>query len=172
MVLDTLDFLPKVGMNLFQMQFFVPTVFYKFHYKHQKNSTRAPEPVSADTMLQWKTACEAEMSKRGIQFHDVGHGWTVAPFGVNTFHGWKAIDDGDLSDDAKKYPALYKGKRSLYNGIALNTQFCMSSPEARKKVAEHIADYRFYYQSIKCRNQILHHKDTLHNHYSLYRHLC
>jgi hypothetical protein len=92
-------------------------------------------------MLQWKTACEAEMSKRDIQFHDVGHGWTVAPFGVNTFHGWKAIDDNDLSDDAKKYLALYKGKRSLYNGIALNTQFCMSSPEARKMVAEHIADY-------------------------------
>lgn len=140
-VLDTLDFLPKVGMNLFQMQFFVPTVFYKRHYEHQKNSTLAPEPVSDVTMLQWKTACESEMSKRGIQFHDVGHGWTVAPFGVNTAHGWSSIDDRGLSDDAKKYLALYKGKRSLWNGIALNTQFCMSSPEARKKVANHIANY-------------------------------
>lgn len=140
-VLDTIDFLPKVGMNLFQMQFFVPTVFYKRFYEHPSNSTRPPEPASNDTMLQWKTAGEAEMAKRGIQFHDVGHGWTVAPFGVNTFHGWKAIDDNDLSDDAKKYLALYKEKRSLWNGIALNTQFCMSSPEARKMVAQYIADY-------------------------------
>ncbi len=141
-LLETIDFLPKVGLNLFQMQFLVPTVFYKRHYEHKRNEEiRIPEPVSDATMLQWKTACEAEMSKRGIQFHDVGHGWTVAPFGVDTSKGWEKIDDNNLSEDARKYLALYKGQRTLCYGIALNTQFCMSSPEARKKVADYIADY-------------------------------
>ena len=147
-LLDTLDFMPKVGMNVFQMQFLVPTVFYTRHYTHNDNAKRAPEPLSNETMLQWKTACEAEMSKRGIQFHDVGHGWTVAPFGIDTSAGWENIDDSSLSEDAKKYLALYNGKRTLYKGIALNTQFCMSSPEARKKIASYIADYSAIHSNV------------------------
>lgn len=140
-LIETIEFIPKVGMNLFQMQFLVPTVFYKRHYNHTSNTLRPAEPVSDKTMLQWKTACETEMAKRGIQFHDVGHGWTVAPFGVDTSAGWGVIDDSNLPEDAKKYLALYQGKRSLFRGIALNTQFCMSSEQARKKVASYIADY-------------------------------
>ncbi len=140
-LLEAIDFLPKMGMNLFQMQFLVPTVFYKRYYTHMYNTERAPEPITEATMLQWKTACEAEMAKRGIQFHDVGHGWTLAPFGVDISSGWTQTDDNDLPDDAKKHLALYKGKRSLCYGIPLITQFCMSSPEARKKVAAYIADY-------------------------------
>ena len=140
-LLETLDFMPKVGMNVFQMQFLVPTVFYRRYYNHLDNTERAPEPLSDATMLQWKTACETEMSKRGIQFHDVGHGWTVAPFGVDTSSGWDPIPDEAVPEDGRKYLALFKGKRALYKGIPLNTQFCMSSPEARSKMANYIADY-------------------------------
>ena len=141
MLLETIDFIPKVGMNVFQMQFLVPTVFYKHYYEHHQNSSRAPEPVSNETMLQWKTVCEAEMSKRGIQFHDVGHGWTVAPFGVDTSEGWEPIPDSSVPDWSRKYLPLINGERKLWKGIALNTQFCMSSAEARRLVAEYIADY-------------------------------
>lgn len=140
-LLETLDFMPKVGMNVFQMQFLVPTVFYTRYYEHRFNSARAAEPLSDATMLQWKTACETEMSKRGIQFHDVGHGWTVAPFGVDTSAGWESIPDESVPNEGRKYLALLNGKRELFKGVPLNTQFCMSSPEARKKVAEYIADY-------------------------------
>ncbi|MBE5782517.1 MAG: DUF4838 domain-containing protein [Clostridiales bacterium] len=147
-LLETIDFIPKMGMNLFQMQFLVPTVFYKRHYEHEANKTRAPEPVSNETMLQWKSQCEVELARRGIEFHDVGHGWTVAPFGVDTSYGWKMIDNEHLSDDAKKYLALYDGKRSLYKGVALNTQFCMSSTEARKKVASYIAEYSAIHSNV------------------------
>ncbi len=141
MLLETIDFVPKVGMNVFMMQFLVPTVFYDRYYNHIHNSTRKPETLSQTTMLQWKTMCEAEMSKRGIEFHDVGHGWTVAPFGVNTAAGWDKIDDSTVPDDGRQYLAKFNGVRKLYEDVALNTQFCMSSPEARKKVAEYIADY-------------------------------
>ena len=140
-LLETLDFMPKVGMNVFQMQFLVPTVFYTRYYEHRFNSARAAEPLSDATMLQWKTACETEMSKRGIQFHDVGHGWTVAPFGVDTSSGWDPIPDDAVPEEGRKYLALFNGKRGLYKGIPLNTQFCMSSYEAREKMAKYIADY-------------------------------
>ena len=139
-LLETIDFLPKVGMNLFQMQFLVPTAFYKRHYEHEKNASLTPAPVSYNTMLQWKIQCEAEMFKRSIQFHDVGHGWTIEPFGISS-DGWAKIADEDLPEDAKKYLALLDGKRAPRWGVALNSQFCMSSAVARKMVVDFIADY-------------------------------
>ncbi|MBO5269522.1 MAG: DUF4838 domain-containing protein, partial [Clostridia bacterium] len=140
LLLSTIDFLPKVGMNVFMMQFFVPTVFYTRYYTHARNTVLSPEPVSAETMLQWKTAAESEMAKRGIEFHDVGHGFTVAPFGIDVSSGWTPIED-TVTEENRKYLALLGGERTLYKGVALNTQFCMSSAEARKKVADYVADY-------------------------------
>ncbi len=141
MLLDTIEFIPKIGMNLFQMQFLIPTVFYGRYYEHRNNAKRAAEPLSNDAVLQWKTACETEIAKRGLQFHDVGHGWTVAPFGVDPTAGWDKIDESKISEDARQYLAQLDGKRRLFGGVPLNTQFCMSSPVARKKAAEAIADY-------------------------------
>ena len=146
-LLETIDFVPKVGMNVFQMQFLVPTVFYKNYYSKLENSVIPPEPISTDTMLQWKTACETEMSKRGIQFHDVGHGWTAAPFGIDTSTGWESTDTV-LSEEQSRYLALIDGERKLFKGATLNTQFCMSSPDARKIVAEYIANYAAIHSNV------------------------
>ena len=140
-VLDTIDFLPKVGMNLFMLQFLNPATFYKRYYDHNDNPFREAECVSNETIFQWKTECELEMEKRGIQFHDIGHGWTAAPFGIDISEGWTKMDDSIVPEDMRKYLAELDGVRALYNGIPINTQFCMSSPEARRLVAEYIADY-------------------------------
>ena len=140
-LLDTIEFMPKVGMNVFQMQFFVPTPFYKRYYEHSSSVHAAPEPLTQDTMLQWKTACECEMAKRGIQFHDVGHGWTAAPFGIDCSSGWEPVDEGVVPEESRKYLAELKGKRSLFYQRVLNTQFCMSNPEARAKVVASITSF-------------------------------
>lgn len=147
-LLETIDFLPKVGMNVFMFQFFTPTVFYSRYYGHQNNPARTPEPIDDATMRQWKIACECEIEKRGLQLHDVGHGFTVAPFGVDISAGWKPIDDSALPEDARKYLALLGGERKLFKGVALNTQFCMSSPEARRRVAAYVADYAEAHPSV------------------------
>ena len=140
-LLDTIEFMPKVGMNVFQMQFFVPTPFYKRYYEHSSSVHAAPEPLTQDTMLQWKTACECEMAKRGIQFHDVGHGWTAAPFGLDCSSGWEPVDESIVPEESRKYLAELSGERKLYTGRVLNTQFCMSNPEARAKVAASITSF-------------------------------
>lgn len=140
-VLDTISFLPKVGMNLFMLQFFNPSTFYKRYYDHKDNIGREPETVSDETVLQWKSECEAEMSKRGIQFHDIGHGWTAAPFGIDVSMGWEKRDDDIVPEDMRQYLAEMSGRRGLYDGISINTQFCMSSQKARELVADYIADY-------------------------------
>ena len=140
-LLDTIDFIPKTGMNMFMMQFFVPSPFYDRYYNHVGSSTRSIESISIDTMMQWKTMCECEMEKRGLQFHDVGHGWTAAPFGIDCASGWSEVDDNIVPENSRKYLAEINGERNLYKGKVLNTQFCMSNSEARKTVANHIADY-------------------------------
>ena len=141
-MLDTIDYAPKVGMNVYMLEFDVPTVYYNWYYDHKHNeANREPEPVSADTVLQWKRACETEMAKRGLQFHDMGHGWTMESFGINTKGGWSNKTDGSVPKEVEPYIALVNGKRALFGGIAMNTNFCMSNPEAREIVTKAVCEY-------------------------------
>ena len=55
---DAIEFTPKVGMNVFMMEFFIPAVYYRRQYNHDFNTmNRAPEPVTEAQMLQWKRQC-------------------------------------------------------------------------------------------------------------------
>ena len=140
-MLDTIDFSPKIGLNTYMMEFDIPMVYYRWYYSHRLNTAnREPEPVTLDTVLQWKRACEAEIAKRGMQFHDIGHGWTAEAFGISTLSGWHSSED-TLSDESRSYLAMINGERGLFHGIALNTNFCMSNPEARDKVTNMVCDY-------------------------------
>ena len=140
-MMEAIDFTPKIGMNIFMIEFDNPKSYYNYYYDHSKNASREPEPISADTVLQWKRQCEAEMSKRGLQFHDMGHGWTAMPFEADTTNGWNKTDEYDFPKEYADYVAMINGERKLFKGVALNTNFCMSNPHARKKVAVKIAEY-------------------------------
>lgn len=141
-MLETIDWSPKVGMNVYMLEFDIPTVYYDWYYEHRHNTAnREPEPVSADTVLQWKRACEAEIAKRGLQFHDIGHGWTVEAFGIDSKGAWTTTGDHPIPEEAKQYLAQMGGERKLYLNIPVNTNFCMSNPEARRIVANAVCDY-------------------------------
>ena len=141
-MLDTIDFAPKIGMNVYMLEFDVPSVYYNWYYDHKHNEcNREPEPVSADTILQWKRACEVEMAKRGLQFHDMGHGWTVEAFGIDSKGGWANSGEQEIPDEVRQYLAFVEGKRGLFRGVAVNTNFCMSNPEARAIVTKTVCDY-------------------------------
>lgn len=139
---DFLDFLPKVGMNTYMIEFRLPRSYYAQYYTHARNaSRRAPEPISDTLVLQWKRHNEAEIAKRGLQFHDIGHGWTVDPFGIDSKYAWDKIDESLVPKDMVQYLAEINGKRGLFEGRPINTQFCMSNPEARKLFADFVAKY-------------------------------
>lgn len=140
-LLETIEFLPKVGMNTFCMQFFVPTPFFKNYYDHYNSKIRAAESVTSDNILQWKRAAEAEMAKRGIQFNDVGHGWSAAPFGIDCSSAWDSIDESIVPKDSFKYLAEVGGRRGLYKSRVLTTQFCMSNEVAQNKIVSYVVDY-------------------------------
>ena len=141
LMVELIDFTPKIGMNIFMIEFDNPKVYYDRYYNHRHNvENREPEPVATETVLQWKRQCEVEMSKRGLQFHDMGHGWTAESFDIDTSSGWFPNKES-AADEAIQYMAMLNGKRQLFGGVALNTNFCMSNPVARAKVVKKISDY-------------------------------
>ena len=141
-MLETIDWAPKVGMNVYMLEFDIPTVYYNWYYDHRHNTAnREPEPVSADTVLQWKRACEAEIAKRGLQFHDMGHGWTSDAFGIDSKGGWSATGEHPIPKGVQQYLAMVNGERKIFMNIPLNTNFCMSNPEARRIVTNCVCDY-------------------------------
>lgn len=140
-MLEAIEFTPKVGMNVFMQEFKVPS-YYRSFYNHVRNETNRPaEPVTNQTIVQWKRMCEAEITKRGLQYHDMGHGWTADSFGIDS--GWNAADDNDakLTPEMRQYLALIKGERKLVHNKPNHTQFCMSNPEAQAKLVKYAADY-------------------------------
>ncbi|MBE6589338.1 MAG: DUF4838 domain-containing protein [Ruminococcaceae bacterium] len=147
-LLDMIDFTPKVGMNLCMLQFRVPAVFYERYYGHRHNEeNRLPEYVSREQVLQWTRECETEISKRSLQLHSIGHGFTIDPFGIDSANTWSHIEDSEIPEETRECLALVKGKRGLFGGIPANTNFCMSNPTARKRVADYVADYAQMHQN-------------------------
>ena len=141
-MMETIDFSPKIGLNIYMMEFDIPKIYYDWYYKHYNNAeNREPEPVSADTVLQWKRACETEIAKRGLQFHDMGHGWNAEAFGISSVGGWTKDEQNPIPEETRQYIAMMNGVRGLNNGVALNTNFCMSNPEARKIFTKCVCDY-------------------------------
>ena len=141
-MMATIEFMPKIGMNTMMIEFKNPHTYYSWYYNHIRNEkNRPPEPVSFATTLQWKRMCETEMAKRGLQFHDIGHGFTIDPFGIDSTHAWTKVSDGILTDESRSYLAEIGGVRKFYHDQPINTQFCMSNPKARALVADYVASY-------------------------------
>ena len=140
--LELIDFLPKVGMNTFMVEFRVPVFYTDNYYAHKRNEKhRPPEKVTNETILQWKRGCEAETAKRGLVFHDVGHGFCIDAFGIDSCNSWNQTDEACIPEDSRKYLAEVGGRRGFAGGIPVNTNFCMSNPVARKKFAAYVATY-------------------------------
>ena len=141
-MMESIEFTPKIGMNVFMIEFRVPTPYYAAYYSHRMNDdNRPPEPLSDRQVLQWKRQCEAEIAKRGLQFHDIGHGFTIDPFGIDSARAWSQVDESTVPEDAREFIAMMNGERKLFRGQPINTNFCMSNPKARKRVADYVAGY-------------------------------
>ena len=149
-MLETIDFGPKVGQNCYMIQFLIPGDYYNQYYRHNNNRHRTPEPLTEDQVLQYKRHCEVEIAKRGLQFHDAGHGFTIEPFGISSTI-FDARDEAMYPKEAIDCMAMIGGKRGFFKpafvsgdsglGYPIYTNFCKSNPAARKKVVDYIIDY-------------------------------
>ena len=147
-MLETIDFYAKLELNVYMLEFDIPYYYYDLYYSHFSNEKhRAPEPITHQQVLQWKRQCEVEISKRGLQFHDMGHGWTAEPFGLDSTEGWVSVDPV-LTDLQRDSLALLNGERKLFRGIALNTNLCMSKARVRSTMADSIVAYAETHQNV------------------------
>ena len=138
-ILDTIDYLPKVGMNEYFVQFMVPTEFFDRWYNHRMNPLLSPEGMDRATAEGFTRALEAEIKKRGLIYHKVGHGWTCEPFGIEG-SGWFA-QEKPLTEEQVSVLAEVNGKREPWGGIPLNTNLCYSQDMVRTKITDAITAY-------------------------------
>ena len=138
---DYIDFLPKVGLNAFLIQFMTPTAFYERYFNRTGiEEHKEKMPITKDTVKQWNTVTECEMAKRGIQYHGVGHGWGAEAFGLDSTSAWTPTDNDKIPEETRQYLAEMGGVRGI-NRCVLGTNFCMSNKEARKRFVNYVADY-------------------------------
>ncbi len=140
-MIEAIDFSPKIGLNVFMMEFFIPG-YYNSYYNHVKNEeNRVGTAITSNQILQWKRQCEAEIAKRGLQFHDIGHGFTTYPFGINNDEIPSGANvDELLTEEQREFMAERGGKRGVF-GRANCAQFCMSNSKARAIVRDYVVEY-------------------------------
>lgn len=138
-VTDLIEWLPRVGMNTYFIEYFHGFIFYNNWYseRHRReNRTRLMDARQAEAY--GERAIE-EIKKRGLLFHRAGHGWTCLPLGIPP-ELWDETIERDFGEKTQ-YLALYKGKRDLYLGIPRRTNLCYSNRKVREMVVEEVVKY-------------------------------
>ncbi len=138
-IFNILEYMPRVGLNEYYIQFMTPTPFFNRWYDHLHNPHREPESISVEDSYHIKYRVEEEMAKRGIIYYGVGHGFTYDPFGFDvTFKG----DDSPLiTPELRSYFAEVNGERKLYNDKIAFTHLCYSNPKVREIMADAVVEY-------------------------------
>lgn len=150
-VVNTIDWLPKVGMSGYFTQFLTPTVFFKSYYRKFFNDETDPhygnELTDADVDAIMEKVKE-EVVKRSLRYHTGGHVWIGKALGLNS-SGWEAFN-GEISEETRSLLALMDGKRDFYQGAVSCTNLCYSNPLARKKLADVLVEYCEQHQEVAC----------------------
>ena len=138
-ILRFIDWLPKLGYNAFFLQFKSPYVFLNRWYSHLNNPLLPSEPFTPADAEAVMTEAEAEMRRRGLMLHKVGHGWTGEVLGYPSL-SWDR-DPSPLAQDKRPFAALLGGSRDLFTGVPTNTNLCFSNPDAVDRFAELVVRY-------------------------------
>ena len=140
-MLETIEFTPKIGLNTYMLEFDNPYCYYNSYYTHTFNAVRRAEKVTRRTVKMWKRQCEAEISKRGLHFHDMGHGWTAEPFGLDSSGAWEVASETEITPELREMLSMLDGERKVRKNLPLFSNMCYSNPKVRRIMAEYIADY-------------------------------
>ena len=140
-VLDLIDYLPKIGMNEYKIQFRLPATFFENWYSHKSNPfAETRENISHTVLAGFLRVIEREISKRGMRYHKIGHGWTCRAIGMDDT-GWHRDAVHVIPEGATEIMALINGVRGLKNNSPMDTQLCYSNPVARQKMVDAVVDY-------------------------------
>lgn len=136
---DFIDWLPKLGYNSFFLQFQVPYAFLARWYHHDENPYRDAQPFTYGDATRCMEELEAQLEKRGLLLHKIGHGWTGEALGYQTA-SWDTNKE-TVTPQVGRFAAELDGERKLYQGIPANTNLCYHSEEAIDVFAASVATY-------------------------------
>lgn len=134
-----IDWLPKIGMNSFFIQFENPYSFFKRWYEHEFNPYLEKEPFSNEIAEAMSDKIDHEIEIRGLRHHRVGHGWTGEVLGYSSKFGWES--GLTLPEEKKPLVAELNGKRELYDTAPILTSLDFANPEVGKKMVASIVKY-------------------------------
>ncbi len=142
-MLECIEFYPKLEMNTFAVEWFIPMGYYNRYYAHPYNEYNRPsEEANEEQVTQWRRQCEVEINRRGLILPAIGHGWTCKAFGFNPNNNTNnTYDLGEYDDFDKSMLAMLNGKRDFYCNVPIYTQVCMSRQDVRDKITDMIVDY-------------------------------
>ena len=122
-MLECIEFYPKLEMNTFAIEWFIPMGYYNRYYAHPYNETnRIPEEADEAQVTQWRRQCEVEINKRGLVMPSIGHGWTCRAFGFPANNNTK--NTYELGD----YENADKSMLAMLNGKWTSSAMCPSTP--------------------------------------------
>lgn len=139
MILDFLEWMPKLGYNMFFTQFKSISLFLKRYYTHPHNPNRISLEMPDQTLAWMEKTVTQKIKELGLLQHTVGHGWTSEAVGVEGCD-WEPVQV-ELPEKERDLLALVNGKRQLYDGIPSETNLCYSNPIARKKFIDTVLHY-------------------------------
>lgn len=139
-IADFLDWLPKIGCNSFFFQFKHPHTFLKRWYLGYNGSHEKQAEWTQDNSIQIMQYFNEMMEERGFLRHRMGHGWTAEVIGASNAIGWNK-EEIEISENVRPFIAEIDGKRELHGGVAVNTNLCLSNPQALERFAECVMDY-------------------------------
>ena len=139
--IDIIDFAPKLGMNIIFTQLWRPTFAFNRWYKNEKSPSYVPSDFSEQAQDMAVTEYDAEIIRRGLDHHKMGHGWIPSVLGEKSglWHG--ISKDGLLREEDRELVAMINGERSLFNGSAVDTSFCYGNPKARSLIVDEVVKY-------------------------------
>lgn len=138
-VVDRIAWSPKVGLNVFLIEFMLPKRQYNNYWSRPYPSLKEKRELTIDEAQAYHDLSVKELKRRGLMYHGVGHGWTGLVAGCSetqSDHHARPTPDPDKVN----YLALFKGERAMTNGPTL-TDICHGNPEAQQRFARCVADY-------------------------------
>jgi len=137
-VSELVDWIPKIAMNGYYMQFKKPYGFFKKWYMHEDNPYLEDENITVEELDKISEKLEDEIAERDLLYYAVGHSWNSEPLGIEASY-WEK--EPEPPEHIRKYLAMIDGKRDWYEGVPMNTNLCYSNPEVQELMTEDALKY-------------------------------
>ena len=144
-MLDSVEWAPKAGLNTYMLEWENPYEYFNKWYSHSRNPFKNPEPRSLAECRAYKTATTVEIKKRGMSFHDMGHGWTAKALGLPTdlVYPWDRFYTLTEKTQEKmdKWLAMMDGKRAVVHNAPMNSNLCYGQQEVQDRIVHDMLAY-------------------------------